>query len=76
MAPPNGRGVALPLSSGAACGGSRIKTQRWKATIGMRMGHQVRPLKRFESEGPKPRWAVSFDACASKRGVTWPRQVP
>jgi hypothetical protein len=38
MVPPNGRGVALPPSSGAACGGSRIYTQRWKATIGLRMG--------------------------------------
>jgi hypothetical protein len=60
------RGVALPPSSGAACGGSRIYTQRWKTTIGMRMGSPSEADQALRVRGSKPRWAVSFDACCGQ----------
>jgi hypothetical protein len=53
MAPTNGRGVALPLSFGAACGGSRIYTQRWEATIGMRMGSPSEAAQSLRIRGSK-----------------------
>jgi hypothetical protein len=52
-----------------------LHTRGWKTTIGIRMAHQVRPIKRLEAEGSKTPMGSQLDACPSKRDVTWPRQV-